>query len=167
MKKVLLLKSIVDVFWIVSIPIVFFLIIGIPLIFFISETGNFKILGLNFASGKSLIAKIFIVFFMIAYLLIYYSFFKFKGVLEEFLRSKTFSVTVIENLRLMGRSLLFSGLLMIVGRIGFNLSSESKITVDLGISTHFLCLIFGLFFSVLSEIFKTSKELKQENDLTI
>lgn len=167
MNKLFWLKTIIDIFWFVSIPIIFFLIIGIPASFFIPETGNYKILGLDFTQGKNLLSKFFIALFMVTYLLIYFSVYKFRQVLEEFLRSKMFSKKVIKNLKVIGINLLISGILMIISRIGFNLSSESKITVDLGISAHLLCIVFGLFFWVLSEIFKTSKALKYENDLTI
>lgn len=167
MNKLFWLKTIVDIFWIISIPIIFFLIIGIPTSFFIHEAGNYKILGFDFSEGKNLTSKIFIVLFIISYLLIYHAVYKFRQILNDFLRSKIFSKKVIKNFKTIGINLLMSGALMMISRIGFNLSSENKITIDLGVSAHFLCIVFGLFFWVLSEIFKTSKKLQEENDLTI
>lgn len=167
MRKLFILKSLVDVFWVVSIPVVLFLALGIPLIYFIEDSGNFKILGLDFASNKTLLGKSLSALFLISYLLIYISVFKFRIILNEFLRTRIFSEKVIANLRYIGNCLLFSGFLMIVSRTLFIVLIKSKITFDLGISAHFLCIVFGLFFLVLAEVFKISKNLKQENDLTI
>jgi hypothetical protein len=50
---------------------------------------------------------------------------------------------------------------------GFTVQDISKFTFDFLNFTWFVIIGVGLFFQVLSEIFKTSKSLKQENDLTI
>jgi len=167
MRKLYVLKSLVDFIYIIWSVLVPFLIIGIPLIFFISDTGNFKVMGLDFTQGVSVWSKIFMALFMLAYILIYYGIKKFRDVLQDFVMAKVFTEKVIENLAVSGKMLLIAGILMFVAGIGFDLAEKSEINLELGITTNYLCICFGLFFLVLSEIFKVSKELKQENDLTI
>ena len=167
MRKLKILKSLIDFIFIVYSLIVPFLAIGIPLIFFVTEQGNFKIMGLDFNIGTSITSKVFVAIFLLVYVLVYNAIYKFRVVLTEFVRTKMFSEKVIKNLKGAGNLLLISGVLMIVARIGLKLTTTSTINFDFGIGAHYLSICFGLFFLVLSEIFRVSKELKQENDLTI
>ena len=44
---------------------------------------------------------------------------------------------------------------------------QQKVSLELGLNQHIIIICLGLFFMVLSEIFKIAKNAKQENDLTI
>ncbi|RKF04155.1 hypothetical protein C8N26_0816 [Tenacibaculum lutimaris] len=167
MRKLKILKSLIDFIFIVYSLMVPFLIIGIPTAFFMTEQSSFKILGLDFNVGTSIISKVFVAIFLLVYVLVYNAIYKFRIVLTEFVRTKVFSEKVIMNLKGIGNLLLISGILMIVARVGLKLTTTSVINFDFGVGAHYLTICFGLFFLVLSEIFRTSKELKQENDLTI
>ncbi len=167
MRKLKILKSLIDFIFIITSCIIPFFIIGIPLLFFISDIGNFKVIGLDFTQGVSLWSKVFIALFMLAYILIYYAIKKFRDVLQDFVRARVFTEKVIANFAVSSKVLFVAGILMFIAGIGFNIVEKSKINLEFGITTNYLCICFGLFFLVLSEIFKASKELKQENDLTI
>lgn len=167
MRKLRILKSLVDFLFITTSCIVPFLIIGIPAVFILSEniTGDF--LKIDIAESITTIHKFFVSILLFSYLLIYFTIYKFRLVLSEFVRSRIFSEKVIDSLKKAGNVLMLSGVLMIIAKVGLNLTFNSKVTLDFGISTQFLCICFGLFLVVLSEIFNISKGLKQENDLTI
>lgn len=167
MRKLHVLKSLVDFIFVILSFTIPFILIGIPAIFFMNESSTFKIIGLDFNQGTTFLSKIFIAIYMITYVLIYVSIFKFRSLLSEFKKNKVFSNFVVKTLKEIGDLLLISGILMVVAQIGFKITSVSKIVLDLGVNSHYLCICFGLFFLVLSEIFKISKELKNENDLTI
>jgi hypothetical protein len=44
---------------------------------------------------------------------------------------------------------------------------QKKIGFEIGLSPFLIMLCFGLFFMVLSEVFKIAKHTKEESDLTI
>jgi hypothetical protein len=54
-------------------------------------------------------------------------------------------------------------IISIVGQIHF----KQEISLEFGLNTHLTLICLGLFFMVLSEVFKIAKTAKQENDLTI
>lgn len=167
MRKLHILKSLVDFLFITTSCVVPFLILGIPAVFILSENITSDFLKINITESITILHKVFFAIFLLSYLLIYYTIYKFRLVLNEFVRARIFTEKVIANLKSAGNILMIAGLLMIISEVGLKLVIESKISFDFGISTHYLCICFGLFFVVLSEIFKVSKNMKQENDLTI
>ncbi|MCF6181265.1 DUF2975 domain-containing protein [Lutibacter sp.] len=44
---------------------------------------------------------------------------------------------------------------------------KQKFSIDIGLSSFVLLISLGLFFMILSEIFKISQTIKKENDLTV
>ena len=167
MRKLKILKSLVDFLFITTSCAVPILIIGIPAVFMLSENITSDFLKIDVAEKITIMHRFFIAILLLSYLLIYYTIYKFRVVLSEFVRARIFTEKVINNLKTAGNVLMISGLLMIISEVGLKLAIESKISFEFGISTQFLCICFGLFFVVLSEIFRVSKSMKQENDLTI
>ena len=97
-----------------------------------------------------------------------YCLYLFRKTLHFFEERKPFDDFVIKTYNRIGNLLLFSGILAIVLSIAFKLLFlESKRIINLGISPYLMIVCIGLFFMVLSEVFKIAKETKQENDLTI
>ena len=167
MRKLKILKSLVDFLFITTSCAMPILVIGIPAVFMLSEDITSDFLKIDVAQKITIMHRFFIAIILLSYLLIYYTIYKFRLVLNEFVCARIFTEKVIENLKLAGNILMIAGLLMIVSEVGLKLAIESKISFEFGISTQFLCICFGLFFVVLSEVFKVSKSMKQENDLTI
>lgn len=85
----------------------------------------------------------------------------------QFLRTKIFSNSVINNFKAIGNTLIISGLLVMTSTFIYKIYAKSTLEIELGFSTNIIIICFGLFSLVLSEIFKISKNLKQENELTI
>lgn len=168
MKKIHILKAIVDFIWIISIPIIPIAILLIPFLFFYDNLSDFnlKINGIELVANN-IFAKILMSISIILYLLIIYCIYLFKKVLILFIRTKIFDQVVIKSFSKIGNILTLSGIIYLVisfiGKIYF----EQKITLELNLNPNIILICLGLFFIILSEIFKIAKNAKQENDLTI
>lgn len=170
MRKVHILKAIVDFIWIVSIPIIPITIIAIPFIFFNDEFLNFLIksngVDINIAV-VDLPLKIIIAVTLVFTLLIYYCIYLFRKILAYFLRLKMFDDFVISSFNKIGNLLVVYGILSITISFLTRFFYQQKVTIEFGINSNLVILCLGLFFMVLSEIFRISKTIKQENDLTV
>lgn len=167
MRKINILKAIVDLLWIFSMPIVL-VILGFSIaIFFvdISEL-NIKINSVNFNSG-TLLSKTLLVISALNYLLIIAALYFFKKVLNYFIRVKIFEETVISSFQKIGNLLSISGIISLTISMISKVYFEQKVSLEFGLNQHLVIICLGLFFLVLSEIFKIAKNQKQENDLTI
>jgi hypothetical protein len=67
----------------------------------------------------------------------------------------------------MGNLLVATGIAATVLFFVIKLIFESRFEIHLGLTPYVFIVCLGLFFMVLSEIFKIAKTAKQENDLTI
>jgi hypothetical protein len=168
MRKLSILKAIVDFIWIIAVPITAPLtIIFIIMIHFIGFAGlDFNFLGIEMELN-SLLSKILTTILGICFLLQLYSLHIFRKVLTYFKRIKIFDDFVITAFHTIGMLLIASGILiLVVGFVG-KIYLQKKISISLGFHPYLIVIALGLFFQVLSEIFKIAKNAKQENDLTI
>ncbi len=168
MRKIHVLKAIIDFIWIVTIPIgTPLILIAIPAIFFydLSEM-QLKIQGLELLANDTF-SKILFALFLINFLLIFYSLHLFRKSLRYFLNAKIFDDFIIKSYKNIGSLLLISGVVFLILSVIGPMYFGSKITVELGINSNLLLIALGLFFLILSEVFTIAKRAKQENDLTI
>ena len=168
MRKLNVLKTIVDILWILamfSIPLILFLFVFIFLSDDISIY-NIKINGLEVQSTSGFTNLILGVMLFIYFLLIY-CIFLFKKVLRCFQQLKIFDEIVIVYFNKIGYLLVISSILY--GGASFLYTSiySKKLSLEIGFNSFLIMLCLGFFFIVLSEIFKISKKLKEENELTI
>ena len=170
MKKINILKAIVDLLWIFSVPVVL-IIIGISFTTFFIDLSDLSDLSitintLDFNPNNTL-SKILFVISSLNYLLLIVALYFFRKVLTNFVRIRVFEEVVISSFKKIGNLLTFSGfislIISIIGKIYF----EQKVSLEFGLNQHLVIICLGLFFLVLSEIFKIAKNAKQENDLTI
>ena len=170
MRKIHILKAIVDFIWFVSIPIIPIIIIAIPLLFMFDGFGDFTVnmndIKLNMSTIEMPV-KIFLTISIILLLLIFYSIYLFRKVLSYFLRLRIFDNFVILSFSKIGNLLVVSSLLSMIVKFIFRAYYLEQVRFEIGVNTQIVILCLGLFFMVLSEIFKISKTMKQENDLTI
>ena len=167
MKKINILKAIVDLLWIFSMPVVL-IIIGISFTTFFIDLSDLSItintLDINTNSSFS---KILFVISSLNYLLLIVALYFFRKVLTNFVSIRVFEEAVISSFKKIGNLLTFSGfislIISIIGKIYF----EQKVSLEFGLNQHLVLICLGLFFLVLSEIFKIAKNTKQENELTI
>jgi len=168
MRKLNILKSILDFLWIVSMPIIIIILIFIPALFFVDD-----LKGIPFAiNGQDLLAidfisKIILSLVMISYLILLYCLFLFRKVLRFFQQLKLFDVFVHTTMNKIGLLLIISAFLSGVPSFLYSIIYNNKFEIDLSFSPFILTLSLGLFFMVLSEVFKIAKTAKEENELTI
>ena len=167
MKKINILKTIVDLLWIFSMPVVL-IIIGVSFTTFFVDLSDLNIeLNTINMNQNDLFSKILFVVSSLNYLLLIVALYFFRKVLTNFIRVRIFEEVVISFFKKIGNLLTFSGfislIISIIGKIYF----EQKVSLEFGLNQHLVLICLGLFFLVLSEIFKIAKNTKQENDLTI
>ena len=167
MRKLNILKAIIDLLWIFSMPIVL-VIIGFSVAIFFVDLGDLNIkinsIGLN---TDTLFSKTLLVVSALNYLLIVAALYFFKKVLNHFVRVKIFEETVISSFKKSGNLLFISGIISLTISMISKVYFQQKVTLEFGLNQHLVIICLGLFFLVLSEIFKVAKNQKQENDLTI
>jgi len=168
MKKIKILKYIVDFIWIITAPIgIPLILLCIPAIFFYDFTDlNIEIQGIGFIV-QNIYSKILFAIFLFNFLLVIYSLHLFRKSLAYFLKAKIFDTVVIHLFRKIGNLLLLSGVISVTLSIISSLYFESKMTLEFGLNSHLITIGLGLFFMVLSEIFQIAKTTEQENNLTI
>ncbi|MFT5145404.1 MAG: hypothetical protein ACI9H1_000109 [Polaribacter sp.] len=167
MKKINILKTIVDLLWIFSMPVVL-IIIGVSFTTFFVDLSDLNIeLDTININQNDLFSKILFVISSLNYLLLILALYFFRKVVTNFVRVTVFEELVISSFKKIGNLLTFSGfislIISIIGKIYF----EQKVSLEFGLNQHLVLICLGLFFLVLSEIFKIAKNVKQENDLTI
>jgi len=167
MKKINILKAIVDLLWIFSMPVVL-IIIGVSFTTFFIDLSDLNIeLNTINMNQNDLFSKILFVVSSLNYLLLIVALYFFRKVLTNFVSIRVFEEAVISSFKKIGNLLTFSGfislIISIIGKIYF----EQKVSLEFGLNQHLVLICLGLFFLVLSEIFKIAKNAKQENDLTI
>jgi hypothetical protein len=167
MKKINILKTIVDLLWIFSMPVVL-IIIGVSFATFFVDLSDLNIeLNTININQNDPFSKILFIVSSLNYLLLIVALYFFRKVLTNFVRARVFEEVVISSFKKTGNLLTFSGfislILSIIGKIYF----EQKVSLEFGLNQHLVIICLGLFFLVLSEIFKIAKNAKQENDLTI
>ena len=167
MKKINALKTIVDFIWIFTMPVIL-LIIGFSIAIFFIDLGDFniKINAINF-NQNDILTKVLFVVSALNYLLIIVALYFFRKVLNHFIRVKIFEKMVITSFKKIGNLLTISGFISLIISIISKIYFEQKITLEFGLNQHLVIICLGLFFLVLSEVFKIAKNAKQENDLTI
>ncbi|MDD7913585.1 DUF2975 domain-containing protein [Polaribacter ponticola] len=167
MRKINILKAIVDLLWFFSMPIIL-LIVGFSIAIFFADLGdlNVKINSVNF-NNNTLLSKILLIISGLNYLLIIAALYFFRKVLNFFIRVKIFEETVILYFKKIGNLLSVSGIISLTISMVSKAYFEQKIALEFGLNQHLVIICLGLFFLVLSEVFKIAKHQKQENDLTI
>ena len=167
MRKINILKAIVDLIWIFSMPIVL-LILCFSIALFFVDLGelNIKINSVNFNSD-TLFSKTLLVISALNYLLIIAALYFFRKILNYFIRVKIFEETVIKSFKKTGNLLSVSGIISLTVSMISKIYFDQKIALEFGLNQHLVIICLGLFFLILSEVFKIAKNQKQENDLTI
>lgn len=169
MRKIKLLKAIVDFIWwisIIGLITFFFILVGI-LIGFIPISPNFRY-SINKMDTENLtiFQQTVLITLNLINLLIIYSLYLFRQIVHNFNSLKIFESLIIKSFNRIGVCLIIVGLANILSDFLtylFNSSIHIKLEFGVGIG----CISLGLFSIILSEIFAIAKRTKQENDLTI
>ena len=167
MRKIHILKAIVDFIWIMTIVLIPGIIIFIPLLF-IYDVKSLDITISNVdLSTITIFGKILISIMLTSYLMIIYSIYLFRKILNSFIRLKIFNFYVIKTFQKIGLLLVLSGAIALIISFTSNFYFQQKLKFEIGINEHIVILCLGMFFMILSEIFIIAKSAKEENELTI
>jgi hypothetical protein len=171
MRKLQILKTLIDVFWLFSIIAVIGMVIFIPFMFLSKEVIDIplKING-ELIKIDSIAIKLIIVIVVISYFIFAYGIFLFRKVLSLFQKRIVFDDAVIVLLDKIGKCFLIASITTSASLLFYNLFHKNKdLSIEFGggFSSFLFTASLGLFFMVLSEVFKISKNMKEENELTI
>lgn len=170
MRKLNILKTVLDIFWVFSIIGVIGTIIFIPFYLFDSDMNiPLKING-QLIDSQTLFSKIIVIITIFSALLFIYCVYLLRKVITMFQKMEIFSDEVVRLLNLIGKLIILSSIISSVSLYIYN-SVENKhanLGLDFGASNSLIVsIILGLFFMVISEIFKIAKNMKEESELTI
>lgn len=167
MRKLIFLKSIVDfVFFMSFIGLLF----GFFLILFLICSSEpidipIKINGSTIIPN-SLTEKIALSCAAVGYCIGVYAFYLFKKLLDNFRKLIIFDEVIPKLLKNICNVLLLIALTILASEL-LMMFSKSKVEINFGYGPFVIVLALGLFFNVLSEVFKMGINLRQDNDLTI
>ena len=167
MKKIKILKAIIDFIWWVSVfgaAILLFILIGI-LFGLVELSPDFSVNRINI-SNLTIWQSTTIIVLSLFNLLGLYCLYLFRQIVHSFNLLKIFNLLIIKNFNKIGFYLLIIGVANILNTFLAHLFNNSiYLKIEFGFEISCICL--GLFSITLSEIFNIAKSAKQENDLTI
>ena len=167
MRRINILKTIVDYVRLVTVPLGILVVIAcIPGIFIMEEIVDI----MEFPTGNAPITiytKLLMCLEVISFLLILLAFHFFRNTLRYFQRVKIFDPKVICHFRNIGTLLIISGAISFSISIIVNIYYQGTVKLFFGFNNDIVLIVLGLFFQVLSEVFKIGKNAKEENELTI
>lgn len=167
MRKLYLLKAIIDFVWImalISVPFLmifvgYFLISNEPFDVPITMNGiKITVLDLN--------AKIILFFATLSYLVLLYGLYLIKTLLRLFQLKIIFDNKIIFYFNRIGNLFILSGFVSGIPAFFYKVT-QGEIKIEIGANPFLYLVSLGLFFTVLAEVFKMGKQLKEENELTI
>lgn len=169
MRKLIILKSLIDFVWIVTCIPGLLLLAFFAVYMFIEPEALNIILDTDMSDIEtSLVAvQLFgLVFITLGFVTIY-CVYLFRKTLRYFQKVKPFHADVIANFYKIGYLLtgvgIIASVLIFIGQLVF----KGVFKINLGLSPYIMLICLGLFFMVLSEVFKVAKYAKEENNLTV
>jgi len=128
-----------------------------------------RINGVLNPSFDTVYSKIGLIVAVLSYFLFVYAIYLFKKTVDLFIKRKIFDNQVISNLNKIGKIFIIVTLISNGLELILNLTTQRKIEIVIssGFDSFLFTISIGLFFIIMSEAFKLSQKLKDENELTI
>lgn len=169
MKKLSLLKTWMKVLFLLCLLVIVF-VPGFIMLYIISP--EMVPPGVSISGFKTLDAARTIIALLVygGCCLFVYAMYLFREVLELFGKNQIFHEKIVENFRKIGNYIWYGMLLTTIPFPVYRLFTEYPVHVSFDFDEVTYVLFtgsLGLFFQVLSEVFKRAKQLKEENDLTV
>jgi hypothetical protein len=169
MKKLYVLRTLIDFAFYISCFTLFFVVTFVPLAL-LGYAGEIPIK----LKGEAVFiadwpTKLILVFAGISTLIFIYCIYLLRVTVKFFIKRDLFNDVVIRNFNLIGVCIIVSTLSFVIPMFVYNLTQKNKyeLSFDSGFDSPLLVGSLGLFFMILSEVFQTAKKLKEENDLTL
>ncbi len=170
MKKLHLLKTLVDLFWFFAVLSTVAIVIFVPMFLFSDKPLDVpvKING-EIVTAMDMTSKLILLGFVLAYGFFIYGIFLFRKVLNHFSKREIFHENVIVLLNKIGKMFVIASIVSLVVSFvhRFYIENEVHVGVEVGADSFLIAASWGLFFMVLSEVFAIGKNIKEENELTI
>ncbi len=167
MRKLSILKAIVDWLWIASIITTPIIIIAFGFLIFGNSINDLKFSIFNIkVNSNELYSKMILVLPLCYYLGSVYCLYLFRETIKNIQKINLFDNKNIKNFNIIGKLLIAFSFIEVIAKFLIELP-QGDLNLNISMSPFLITLILGLFFMVLSEIFKIAKNQKQENDLTI
>ena len=170
MRKLNILKTVLDLFWFFTLISIAGMLIFIPFYLFSSDIDiPIKIKGKEILAD-TILAKIVVFVNIISGLLFFYSIYLLRKLVGLFQKTKIFNDEVIRLFNLIGKLVIASSIISTTSLFIYNAVERNHLglSLDFGSYDSFLISIsLGLFFMVISEIFKIAKNMKEDSDLMI
>ncbi|WP_081891274.1 DUF2975 domain-containing protein [Gillisia sp. Hel_I_29] len=172
MKSLQLLKLSIDICFIILIIDVIFsfftylmlILYGEPFTVTINDSQK-EIVDLNFSSGLLIISNFAVT------LLSTYAIYLLRKLIRSFFKNSFFTKLQIALFRLIGQLIVLSVVLQFIVHFFSTMLLEKRleigVSVDSGYYSSLFILSIGLFFIYMSKLFKKSRSLQEENDLTV
>lgn len=170
MRKIYILRAILEF-------MLYFLLVGgialliiTPFILTDSDWGiPIKINGVVSSSFDSVYSKIGLIVSVLSYFLFVYAIYLLKKTVTLFIKGKIFDNKVISNLSSIGKIFIIVTLIINTVEFIFKVTTTQKATlmINSGFDSFLFVISIGLFFIIISEVFKIAKNMKDENELTI
>lgn len=167
MRKLYLLKAIVDFVWIMALITIPFILFLIGYLLMSNEPFDvpIKMNGIEI-TVLDLNAKIVLFFATLSYLVVLYGLYLVKKLLRLFQLKIIFDDKIIFYFNRIGNLFILSGFVSGVPAFFYKIA-QGEIKIEIGANPFLYLISLGLFFAVLAEVFKMGKQLKEENDLTV
>ena len=170
MKKLNILKTILDFVWFSALIFLTGLILFLPFCLFDSEMNiAVKIKGQEISS-QTIFSKAIVFVDIVVSLLFLYSIYLLRKVIVLFQKREIFNDEVVRLFNLIGKLIVASSIIGSFSIFMYNIIERNhlSLSLDFGSYDSFLISIsLGLFFMVISQVFKIAKNMKEENDLMI
>lgn len=170
MRKLNILKAVLDFFWFFSLIGAFGIVVFLPFYLFGSEMDiPVKIKGQEITS-QSIFSKAIVFINVFSGLVFLYSIYLLRKVVRLFQKREIFNAEVVRLFNLIGKLIVISSIMSSVSIFIYNMIERNHVglSLDFGSYDSFLISVsIGLFFMVISEVFKIANKMKTENELTI
>ena len=170
MRKLNILKTVLDLFWFFTLFAIIGMLIFIPFYLFSSDVDiPIKIKGQEI-SANTILAKIVVIVNVIIGLLFFYSIYLLRKLVGLFQKREIFSDEVVRLFNLIGKLVIASSVMSSISLFIYNAVERNHLGLSLDFGSYDSLLIsisLGLFFMVISEIFKIAKNMKEDSDLMI
>lgn len=170
MRKLNILKTILDLFWVFSLIAVVGIVIFLPFYLFSSDMDiTVKIKGQEIPNQNAF-TKIIVFINVVSALIFLYSIYLLRKVVGLFQKREIFKNEVVKLFNLIGKLIVISSIISNVSVFIYNMIERNHLglSLDFGSYDSFLISVsIGLFFMVISEVFKIAMNIKEESELII
>jgi hypothetical protein len=169
MRKLVILKSLVDFVWIITCIPALLLLAFFAIYMFVEPESLKNVFSSedDFIETSMLALQLFALLFIALGFVTIYCIYLFRTTLRYFQKVKPFHIDVIDNFYKIGYLLSGIGIASSVLFFLAQLVFKNEFKIHLGLSPYIMLICLGLFFMVLSEVFKVAKHAKEENELTV